>query len=301
MRIVSVLPSATEIVCELGDGASLVGRSSECDYPESVRPVPVVMRPKVNDFDRPSAVIDSRVRSARSRSESLYHLDLEQLRAARPDLLITQDLCSVCSVTEAEAAEACALAGVAPRVVSLSPRSLHEVWESFETVAEAIGRTADGRRLARDARSHSVPPARGAPGGPRVAVVEWLDPPILAGLWVSEMVEAAGGRSIGPGKGEVGQRTSWSALRRSRPDLVVLSPCSFRVERTRREAGIARGIESLGTARPRRGVWIADEAFFSRPGPRLRNGVELLRGLLSGSPPQESLPFERWEAKQIAP
>ncbi len=301
MRIVSVLPSATEIVCELGERGSLVGRSSECDYPESIRDVPVVMHPKVDDFDRPSSEIDSRVRDARSRSESLYVLDLERLRSARPELLITQDLCSVCSVTEAEAVEACALAGVTPRVLSLSPRSLDEVWASFESVGEAIGRRSEGGRLASDARTSAVPPAADTSERSRVAVVEWLDPPILAGLWVAEMVEAAGGSTIGPGKGAVGVRTTWADISRSRPDLVLLSPCSFRVERTRQEAKIARGIESLGRPPPRLGTWLADEAFFSRPGPRLRNGIELLRGLLAGRSPERTLPYERWEAPALAP
>ncbi|MGI0067825.1 MAG: cobalamin-binding protein, partial [Thermoplasmata archaeon] len=127
MRVVSVLPSATEIVAELGHERDLVGRSAECDYPPTIRDRAIVMRPKVNDFSQSSDRIDARVREVRSRNESLYSLDVELLRALRPDVLLTQDLCSVCSVTEAEVAAACAVAGVTPNVVTLTPRTLQEV------------------------------------------------------------------------------------------------------------------------------------------------------------------------------
>ncbi len=139
MRVVSLLPSATEIVFALGHGSELVGRSVDCDFPDAALALPVVMHPRDWDSDAPSIVIDERVRRTRSRGESLYELDVDRLRQLRPDLLLTQDLCGVCSVTEREVREACQLAGVRPEVVSLMPRTLEDVWRSVEVVGRALG------------------------------------------------------------------------------------------------------------------------------------------------------------------
>jgi iron complex transport system substrate-binding protein len=284
-RVVSVLPSATEIVCAVGRREQLVGRSAECDYPASVRSLPVVMQPRAWDADRPSAEIDRRVRASREREESLYVLDIPRLQELRPDVLLTQDLCGVCSVTDAEVRAACALAGVAPQVVSVSPRRLSDVWDSVETIGRAIGAEREAAELAADLRRRAPPGADARPA-PRVAVVEWLDPPILAGLWASELVAAGGGSSIGPAPSAPGARTTWAEIRAAAPDLVILSPCSFSVSRTLRELEdprLAREIRTLGTSY---GVQVADEAYFSRPGPRLADGADLVRHLLRR---------ERWE------
>jgi iron complex transport system substrate-binding protein len=287
MRVVSVLPSATEIVCALGHRSELVGRSAECDYPEEVGSLPVVMRPRTWDADRPSREIDTRVRASREQGESLYVLDSELLRDLRPDLLLTQDLCGVCSVTEAEVSEACARAGIATRVVSLMPRRLDEVWRTVELVAEALDDRAAGERLLRPLRS--VPASYGpAARRPSVAIVEWLDPPILAGLWTPDIVTLAGGSPVGPAAGEPGTRTTWDELASRAIDLLVLSPCSFSVQRTLREfenLELRREVERL---KPGLGTFLADEAYFSRPGPRLAEGIRLVHDLLTGelrSPP----------------
>ncbi len=295
MRVVSVLPSATEIVCALGHGPELVGRSAECDYPLEVRGVPVVMQPKVWDSDRPSREIDARVRAVRSTGASLYSLDLEVLRDLRPDLLLTQDLCGVCSVTEAEVAAACARAGVSPRVVSLTPRRLDEVWDSVSTIGRALDDGAAAARLLSRTRD-TLPAAQIAGSRPRVAVVEWLDPPILAGLWTPDIVEAAGGRAVGPAPGTPGQRTTWDALAGNDVDLLILSPCSFAVDRTMRELEDAALREKISALAPRLGTFVADEAYFSRPGPRLAEGVRLVHGLLRGRlgpSPMPVTPFAR--------
>lgn len=293
MRIVSVLPSATEIVCALGHGSELVGRSAECDFPREIRALPIVMRPKTWDADQPSSVIDSRVQQVRGRRESLYDLDIDLLRALEPDVLFTQDLCGVCSVTDAEVAAACAKADVAPLIVSLTPRTLEDVWESVQTVARALGDAESGRDLSHQLRERTRPVP---PDGhtPRVAVVEWLDPPILAGLWAPEMVRAAGGTIVISRRGRPGVRTGWAEIAAAEPDLVVLSPCSFSVERSRRELADVALSRKVSGLQPPRGAYIADEAFFSRPGPRLADGVDLLRHLLRGSvwkPPMRVEPF----------
>jgi len=279
LRVVSVLPSATEIVCALGHADQLVGRSAECDYPEVVRSLPVVMAPRQWDSDSPSRVIDARVTAARSRGESLYQLNVDLLRELRPDMLLTQDLCGVCSVTGPEVEEACAQAGVRPTVVSLTPRTLDEVWSSIETVANALGDAAAGTRLAGRLREDSRPTK--SPPPPRVAVLEWLDPPILSGLWTPGMILAAGGEPVGTHHGSPGVRTTWSDLREARPALVVVSPCSFSVDRTGQELADPSLREALAELSPTLGTFVADEAYFSRPGPRLGEGVDLLRHLIS--------------------
>jgi iron complex transport system substrate-binding protein len=292
MRIVSLLPSATEIVCALGHGHELVGRSADCDFPREARALPVVMRPREWNPDAPSGQIDARVRSFRSRGESLYELDLDLLRELSPDLLLTQDLCGVCSVTEAEVQAACERTGVHPEVVSLAPMDLDSVWDSVELVGRAVRDVRAGARLADALRRKTRPP--GATGGPRVAVVEWLDPPILAGLWVPDIVRAAGGSYIGPIPRAPGARTTWDALRDVSADLLVLSPCSFSVSRTLRELEDPTIASSVRRLSPVRGTFVADEAFFSRPGPRLAGGVDLVRRLLSsadGGPPKD---VQRW-------
>ncbi len=289
MRVVSVLPSATEIVFALGHGSELVARSEECDYPPEAVRLPVVMRAKARDADRPSREIDTRVRAVRGQGESLYSLDVDLLQRLRPDVLLTQDLCSVCSVTDEEVRVACGKAGVAPRIVSLSPRTLSEVWESVRAVGEALNDPRAGRELADRLRSRSRGSAA-APDRPRVAVIEWVDPPILAGLWTPDIVRAAGGEPVGPEPGAAGHRTRWEDLARERLDLAIVSPCSFSVPRTLRELeepGVRRGV---GRLRPRLGLHVADEAYFSRPGPRLADGVDLVRDLLAGGPGAGPMP-----------
>jgi iron complex transport system substrate-binding protein len=295
MRIVSLLPSATEIVCALGSSDALVGRSEECDYPESVRSLPVVMRARIHDAERSSAEIDTRVRTVRAAGESLYTLDLDRLRALAPDLLLTQDLCAVCSVTVGEVRRAVASLDSAARVLSLSPRTLPEVWASVEEIGRAIGRSEAAGALARQLRERTRPVGPGLTSRRRVAIVEWLDPPILAGLWTPEIIDSAGGVPVGPRSRTPAVRARWTELRDLRPELVILSPCSFTVEHTLRELEnpeVRAGIASLA---PPLGVWVADEAYFSRPGPRLADGVELVRALLRREAPPGAMPVARWD------
>lgn len=296
-RVVSVLPSATEIVHALGHGAELVGRSAECDYPPEVARLPVVMRPRTLDADRPSREIDHRVRDARARGESLYALDVDLLAKLGPDLLLTQDLCGVCSVTEEEVRSACAQANVAPHVLSLQPHRLEEVWSSIGEVAAAFEDRPAGEALLARIRSETRIVASPADRR-RVAVVEWLDPPILAGLWTPDIIRAAGGVPVGPRPGEPGERTTWEALAREAIDLLVLSPCSFGVNRTSRELADPALRHALGRLSPPDGTYLADEAYFSRPGPRLAAGIRLISELLRGSLRAPPMPVSRWRLRE---
>jgi iron complex transport system substrate-binding protein len=292
MRVVSVLPSATEIVYALGHGSELVGRSAECDYPVEARTLPVVMQPKTWDSDRSSREIDARVQKVRGEHRSLYELNVDLLRNLEPDVLLTQDLCGVCSVTDAEVAAACARADVAPLILSLNPHTLSDVWRSIESVACALDDPSRGRDFAARLRRRTATLRAHGPL-PRVAIVEWLDPPILAGLWAPDIVRAAGGTIVGTRRGKPGARTSWEAIAETTPDLVILSPCSFSVERSRKELEDPRLSAAVARVGAPRGVFVADEAYFSRPGPRLADGVDLVRHLLAGTIWDAPIPVER--------
>jgi iron complex transport system substrate-binding protein len=298
LRVVSVLPSATEIVCALGHASELVGRSEDCDFPRQVQRLPVVMRARGWNSGSSSSDIDARVQDARAQGVSLYEMDVVRLRELRPDLLLTQDLCGVCSVTAFEVEEACERAGVRPDVVSLTPQSLEDVWTSIEMVGKALGDGAAGIQLASRLRERSRASHAATP--PQVALLEWLDLPIIAGLWVPEMVAAAGGVSLSGAPRSAGVRTSWAELGTAQPDLVVLSPCSFHVDRTEREASHPRIAEGLSRWTPRLGMFVADEAYFSRPGPRLAEGVELLRHLISGDDWDPPMPVRPLRLREVA-
>lgn len=302
MRVLSLLPSATEIVCRLGAESELVGRSEECDFPSSVRSLPIVMKARSRDAVRSSIEIDRRVRASLASGESLYELDLELLRRLRPDLILSQDLCDVCSVTGDEVVGACRTVGLDPRILSLSPRSLTDVRASIVEIGSAIGRAAAGRALAetleRQEGSAAVDPSR-AGGRPTVLVLEWVDPPIVAGLWTPEIIERAGGAPVGPRPGEPSRRFDWQELGPRPPALVLVSPCSFAVERTRRELEGSSARRELAWLAESTGIWLADEAYFSRPGPRLWTAIDLVRTLLGGGTPSTALPVERW--RPVAP
>lgn len=282
-RVVSFLPSATEIVHALGLGETLVARSHECDHPPEVRKLPIAMRAR-RDFSRmDSAAIDAAVKATRGRGRDLYEVDASTLRALAPDVIITQDLCGVCAVTPASLAAALEGLSPSPQVVTLSPARLRDILRDIETTAKALGYPERGRAIVaqlkrRLAALAVTPPARPRP---KVLVLEWLEPPIVAGLWTPDLIRAAGGRPLLVPPGERFLRTSWDAVRASGADLIVVSPCAFPVARTMEELA-RRTPHPLQDLHPARGVWVADEAFFSRPGPRVVDGAELLSDLLSG-------------------
>ena len=296
MRIVSLLPSATEIVCALGEERALVGRSCRVRFPP-VDPDPArghaaqgrgLRSPVLGDRrPGPSGAFEGR-EPVLPRPRSLADVAPGPPHHPGPLLGLLRDRIG-------GRPGACRSAGISPRVLSLSPRTLSEVRASILDVGAAIGRTEEAKALVRELPAAEASVDRRDLGVPaNVAVVEWGDPPILPGLWTKGMVEAAGGRSVGPGDGEVGERTTWPEIDRRKPDLVVVSPCSFGVARTRRELLEAPGARGWDRRTLPLGRWIADEAFFSRPGPRLAEGVALIRSLLTGAAPSVSLSFERW-------
>lgn len=271
MRICSLLPSATEIVAALGLSDCLVGVSAECDWPPEVRGLPVVTAIRIDAGEMTSIDIDRAVREAIADGRSLYALDEELIEALAPDVIVTQDLCAVCAVSSREVTRLCA---VGAEVVSLDPRTIAEIEQSVVEVAELFGVPDRGAAVAAAMRARiaRVRELVAELEPRRVFVAEWLDPPFAAGHWVPEMVELAGGEEVLGRAGEASFPTTWAAVLERSPELVVLAPCGFDAERTAREARLP--------PLPCRAVAVDANAYFSRPAPRVADGVAQLAFLL---------------------
>lgn len=281
-RVVSLLPSLTETVCALGLRDRLVGRSHECDHPPEVLALPVLTSPKL-DVTGGSREIDDRVRALVERGLSVYEVDAEKLRELRPDVVLTQDHCAVCAASLADVEEALrSFSGASPRVVSVAPRSLGEVFDAFRTVAAALGVPERGDALVQRAseRLGEIGERTGhlAPR-PRAACIEWIEPLMVAGNWVPELVRVAGGEPLLARAGEPSSAIDPAALIAADPDVVVLMPCGFDIPRTRGELPRLEGLPGWRELRAvRQGhVYVVDgNAYFNRPGPRLATSVEIL-------------------------
>ena len=281
MRIVSLLPSATEIICALGLEDALVGVTHECDYPPSVRRLPKVTNTLI-PHDASSGTIDALVRDRLATGNALYTLDLPVLEQLRPDLLVTQALCDVCAVAEVEVqAAACSLPGQ-PRVVNLEPETLEEVFESIAMVGEAVGREAQARDVIGTlrARVHAVADrVEGSGERPRVVVLEWLDPLFTCGHWTPELVSMAGGTEVVARGGERSRPMTLDELLAAAPDVLVVACCGFDVERTLLDMPVflaLPGVSELPAVRTGRVHLIDGNAYLSRPGPRLVDSLEIL-------------------------
>ena len=280
MRIVSLLPSATEIICELGLRDQLVGVTHECDWPRSVLELPKVTNTLI-PVDATSAEIDAMVRERMGQQSALYTLDMDALERLQPDLIVTQALCDVCAVAEAEVkSAACKLASL-PGVVNLEPETLDEVFDAIGAVARATKREREGdaavARL-RERVERVVSKAKSL-ARPRVALLEWLDPPFSTGHWNPELVRLAGGIDELGQEGKKSVTLQWEKIVAYRPEVVVISCCGFTIERTLQEVGVlanVAGWEDIPAVRDGR-VWVTDGAsYFSRPSQRLVDSLELL-------------------------
>lgn len=279
MRIVSLLPSATEIVCALGLEDRLVGVTHECDYPPAVRGLPKVTRTLI-PTDVTSGEIDRLVSEQLQTTKALYQLNLPLLKELRPDVILTQSLCDVCAVSPNDVQTALAQWPGAPRVINLEPQSLDGLFEAIRQVASAVGVSADhtirqlrGRVEAVATRLATVT-AR-----PRVALLEWLDPPFSSGHWNPELVRIAGGIEGLGAEGRRSRRLRWDEVLAWAPEVMVIACCGFDAERACRDAAGVRSIagwQDLPAVRSGR-VYVADGSqYFNRPGPRLVESVELL-------------------------
>jgi iron complex transport system substrate-binding protein len=284
-RIASLLPGATEIVLALGLEDALVAVSHSCDFPGRVSCLPRVTRTRI-PLDAPSREIDRIVRAALARGESLYEVDVERLDALSPDLIVTQGLCQVCAVRPGEVQRALPSLRSSPEVLSLEPRTLEETFASITLVGETTGRRGRAERVVAGLRDRVDAVRRRHPPGayrPRVAFLEWIDPPISGGHWNPELVALAGGED-GLGRPGVASRTiTWEELLAWQPEVLVAACCGYPAERTRRE--MARFCAQPDAARlpcVRDGrVRVADGvSLFSRPGPSLVESLERLEEML---------------------
>jgi len=281
MRIVSLLPSATEILCFLGLEDELVGVSHECDFPPAARQLPKVTRSLIPQ-EASSAEIDRLVRERLAGKGSLYTLELALLEQLQPDIIVTQALCDVCAVAEDEViAAACQLPGN-PRVIRLQPQTLEGVFESILDLARAVGVEDTGEKLVRELRARvEIIAQRSAQVDyrPRVALLEWLDPPFCSGHWNPELVRLAGGID-GLGKeGSPARTVRWEQVLAWQPEVLFIACCGFTIERTLRDLPPWRcipGWEELPAVRAGR-VYVTDGSqYFTRPGPRLVDSLEIL-------------------------
>jgi iron complex transport system substrate-binding protein len=302
MRIVSLLPSATEIVAALGLGRALVGRTHECDFPAWVSEVPAVTADRLECAPLDSAGIDRAVSEAVS-TEGLYRLDERALAAARPDLIVTQALCGVCAVEVDRVREAAERLPGRPQVLSLEPETIEDVLESIVTVGAAAGAHRAAERLrARLAERIAAVAARAAGRPrPRVTCLEWLDPPFAAGHWVPEQVALAGGHDPLGRPGRPSVRIAPAQVVEADPELLVLMPCGWSADQAAAAldpAAFAGAYGATRAVRDGRVVAVDASAYFSRPGPRLVDGAELLAALIH---PEADGPYPAGAARWLVP
>ena len=285
MRVVSLLPSATEIVAALGGIADLVGITHECDYPPEVASRARMTACEVDAAASPAA-IDRQVRALTAEGRSLYTLDEERIRVMKPDLILTQALCDVCAVMEGDVRALAARLSPSPAVVSLHATTLDGVFDDIARAAAVLGRSDAGAALVKQLRArleavHVTLKTARAPR-PRVAVIEWTSPVFAAGHWVPEMVRRAGGTDVLAAAGERSKVISPGDVAASDPDIVVVAPCGYGLESAADEARQLVGDPEWSFLRER-SVWALDaNAFTSRPGPRLVEGVELMARIFNG-------------------
>lgn len=302
MRICSLLPSATEIVFALGLGDQLVAVTHECDYPIEARALPVVTRTTVAEAGRTSRDIDHHVTQAAHSGSSIYALDQALIERLAPDLILTQELCDVCAVSY-EAARAAVQRLPGDRtVLSLGPRTLEGILDTIEQVAEAAGvpeRAAPvldemKKRIGLVAATAALAPLR-----PRVFAMEWLDPPYTAGHWVPEMVRLAGGLDALGRAGDFSYATTWTEIARWDPEVLVLMPCSFHLDRTLKEfepLTLPEEWHRLTAVRLGRVYAVDSAAYFSRSGPRAAAGLEILGEIIHPELFRRSSPHDAWQA-----
>ncbi len=300
IRIISLLPSATEIVCALGLEDALVGVSHECDWPPAVRALPVLTGAAIPP-GLPSGEMDRRVRERLARGEGLYTLDADRMRALQPTLIVTQALCEVCSISLPEVLRVARGLPSPPPVISLEPQCIADIWADVRTVADAAGvperaapliaalnerlaavRQAVSNRqpaVSEDTQSSVLSPR----SSPRVALLEWLDPPFVAGHWGPEMIAATGGTDVLGTAGAKSVRIPWEAVREAAPEVIVVAPCGYDVARARADLAqvpLPPWWDDLPAVRSGRVYLMDGSAYIARPGPRIVEGTEILARLL---------------------
>src|SRR4051812_46983383 len=285
-RIISLLPSATEIVAALGFGDHLVGRSHECDFPPGVEKLPACSSTKV-PVQGTSSEIDERVKEIVAEGLSVYRVNVECLRELQPDLILTQTQCAVCAVTPRDLEQALrSWTGLPPRILSLEPNNLEDVWNDFRHAGEALDALPQTEQLI-DALKKRLAvideKARETRSRPTVAAIEWLGPLMSGGNWMPELIEIAGGRSLFARAGEHSNWLEWATLIEADPDVILLLPCGFKIAQTIRDLNLLTenpAWANLRAVKEGRVYAIDGHHFFNRPGPRLVESAEIVAEIL---------------------
>lgn len=293
MRICSLLPGATEIAYLLGLGDQIVGVTHECDYPPDAKYKPVVVRSAIDPNRMSSQEIDSKVAELLQAGKGLYTIDDKIFLEASPDVILTQGLCDVCALDHDEVVKAAQRLPRMPEIISLNPHSLAEILDDIVRVGGATERESIATTLVHALReridqvSASEPKYR-----PRVVCLEWFEPLYVAGHWVPEMVALAGGFDVLGRKGEPSHKVAWHSVLDANPDIILLMPCGFDVRRTVKESTPLRSLDGwndLPAVKAGNVYALNGNAYFSRPGPRLVNGLEILARIIHPEPITESL------------
>lgn len=278
MRIASLLPSATEIVCALGLQDDLVAVTHECDYPEAVRAKPVVTS-SVLTGGRSSRDIDHHIRELVHQGSSIYALDAERLAGLRPDLILTQELCEVCAVSYPIVERAARRLEATTQLISLEPQTLEDVFAHHRLIGRLTGRGSAAERVIGQlqARVDTVRGRLRSRAARSVVTLEWIDPPYNCGHWTPQLIQLAGGRDLLGDPGQPARPIEWEQVIEAHPEVVVVAACGFSIERSLQE--VEAGGQRIATLAPQ--VCVVDgNAFFSRPGPRLVASIELMAGML---------------------
>lgn len=285
-RIISLLPSATEIVAALGFAENLVGRSHECDFPRGVEELPICSSTKV-PANGSSYEIDERVKQIVAEGLSVYRVDVDRLRELRPDFILTQTQCAVCAVTPRDLEEAlCTWVGAQPDILSLEPNDLGDVWGDIRRVGAALGVSEKANELIASLQQRLAvirEKAATLQSRPSVAAIEWLGPLMAGGNWMPELIEIAGGRSLFAKPGEHSDWLEWTNLIAANPDVILLLPCGFKIAHTIADLGLLTenpAWSSLRAVNDRRVYVIDGHHFFNRPGPRLVESAEIVAEIL---------------------
>lgn len=290
MRVASLLPSATELLFAVGAGGDVVGVTHECDFPAEAERLPRLTSSSIDHTGRSRADIDRHIRGALHQGSSIYRLDEELLARLHPDLIVTQELCEVCAVAYREVEGAARRLGGEVPVISLEPESLEGILATAAIVGEAVHRPGDAASLVERLRAaiaevEALPPVPGGP--PATACLEWTDPIFAGGHWVPEMVRRAGGRDVLAREGERSAEVGWDLVVEARPEVMVLMPCGFGLERTLETVADLRdrpGWAELPCVRGGRVAAVDGSAYFNRPGPRIVHGLRIIAAVLRGEP-----------------
>ncbi len=284
-RIVSLIASATEIVCALGARDRLIGRSHECDFPADVLTLPQLTAPKFK-IQGTSAEIDARVRDIVRDGLSVYRVDGDALKALSPDVIVTQDHCEVCAVSLSDVeAATCTWTGRVVEIVSLKPDSMADTYADIRRVARALSAEPAGEALVSDIQTRIATVARRVANAPRprVAFIEWVEPLMAGGNWMPELIEAAGGDNLFGTAGKHSDWMQWNELAAADPDVILVAPCGYGLQRCLEELPLLQtkpGWRDLKAVRSGRVFFADGNAYFNRPGPRLADSTEIIAEIL---------------------